>query len=239
MIDMQKRIETATVSLQKMAQRSPTDLGDVSAQITAEIDFSYSMEGFYRAGVVQTAVDRALALSLTGLDDDGIVPVTFFHHRVFDTIEATADTSAGLVQRFADGNEMGATNYSGPIERALTGGKKKRFGRKAGDDPSAPPFLHLFFTDGEPSDADRAERLLVQARTRPHFFQFIVFGRDPNAIRYVQKLNDDLTGPGVDNVGVTLYDSPDTVDDVAFFDDIVSEFFPVWLPAARAAGITN
>lgn len=248
-VDLSKRIEAAGVSLQKMAEKSTVDLGDVTAQITAEIDFSGSMDGLYRRGTVQEAVERALALSMTGLDDDGIVPVTFFHGDPFDTIQvAEKEDSAtgvvsysGLVDKFHQSHTMGGTRYSGAIEKALGGGKRKFLGRQTADDPDAPPFLHLFFTDGAPANSDKRkiEELLVAARTRPHFFQFIMLGTDRDALDYLDHLNNGLSGPGVDNVGVTIYKSPTEVADTEFFDAVVSEFFPIWLPAARTAGITK
>lgn len=227
---MEKRVETALVSLQKMADKASDDLGEVSAQVDAEIDHSGSMDELYRRGTVQEAVERALALSMTGLDDDKVVPVYFYDDRVYDRIDATEDSYAGLVDRFRGSHAMGGTRYSPVIAKVLEGE----------DRPQDPPHLHLFFTDGAPAESDKPliEQLLVQARTRPHFFQFVMLGTDQRALAYLGHLNNQLDGPGVDNVGVTIYHDPATVDDAEFFDDIVSEFFPIWLPQARRAGYT-
>lgn len=237
-ISLEKRTETATTSLLKVLEKNPT-LGEVCAQVTLEIDISASMTEFYANGYVQEAAERALALSMTGLDDDGIVPGIFYGSKAHDPIEFTEQTYRGAVADFVRKHGYDySTLYAPPIQKALGGGKKKLFGR-SGDDPNAAPFLHIFLTDGAPADATQTERLLVDARKRPHFFHFIQFGNNVAASQYLDHLNNNLSGPGIDNVGVTKFTDPASLTDEQFYADIVSEFFPIWLPAARAAGITN
>lgn len=244
-INMEKRVQAAAVSLTKMAQADTTpDLGDdVTAQITLEVDASTSMASFYwqrhlpghdsEPSTVQEIVERCLALSMTGLDADKTVPVTFYAADAWAPIEVHEDDYDGVVARWQRSNSLyPATRYAPAIRYALSVANEA-------DERNLPPNLHLFVTDGEPSDRPETERLLLAARTRPHFFQFVVVGRDPGALRYMNRLNNDLTGPGLDNVGVFHCPDPADLSDEEFFDGIVNEFFPKWLPAARAAGYTK
>lgn len=255
-VTMDKRVEAATVSLTKAAQRATTDLGDVTAQVTLEVDHSLSMDELYRNGTVQEVVERALALSMTGLDDDKIVPVTFFDDRAYEPIEVTDDRAvyARVVDDFRRKHRMGGTRYAPAIDHALGASKRGRF-RKGPDERDAPPNLHLFVTDGAPSDAAATQQRLIDARSRPHFFQIVVVGGNAGALAFCQHLNDHLTEPtegcqwcrgyphaaaaGIDNVGVFECRDPKALSDEQFFDGVVNEFFPTWLPAARAAGYTR
>jgi hypothetical protein len=235
---LEKRVEAAVISLQKVAEKATEDLGDVSAQITLEVDASTSMTPFYRSDstgvcVVQEIVERCLALSMTGLDVDKTVPVTFYADRAWDPFDVTDQDFHDLVEQWTRSNYLvPATNYAPAIRHALavTGGK---------DETVLPPNLHIFVTDGQPSDRLQTETLLVEARTRPHFFQFVCVGTDPNARAYLDHLNNDLSGTGLDNVGVFYCPNPAGFSDEEFYDGIVNEFFPVWLPKARVAGYTK
>ena len=68
-VSLEKRTadaEASVVSLLKREQARGIDLGELVAQVEIAIDFSVSMRHRYRSGEVQTVVERALALSLTG-----------------------------------------------------------------------------------------------------------------------------------------------------------------------------
>lgn len=239
-ISMEKRVEAATVSLQKIAAESKIDLGDVSAQVTVSADRSGSAYGQW-PDVYQEAIERALALTLTGLDDDGEVPFIAFDSKIKGEEMLNQGNYEGFVKQFHDSaGQMGGTAYAPVIDKLLgMGAKKKRFGKGGSNEKNDPPFLHLFFTDGAPHDGPRAEELLIKGRTRPHFFQIILIGGDPGGKRYADRLNNDLSGPGIDNIGVTIYDGMPASDDTAFFNDVISEFFLKWLPEARKQGITT
>ena len=243
-ISMQKRTadaEASVVSLLKRQQDNGIELGDLVAQVEIAIDFSVSMRHRFSSGEVQTVVERALALSLCGLDDDGVVPVHFFHGSDFPAELVDRDNYAGFVDAWAAQHKMGRTAYAPTIENILGGTpSKKPFGRsKAGTDleaeKDAPPKFVIFVTDGAPSDRASTTRLLVEAAARPIFWQFIGLGYAP---RFLEKL-DEMGGRVVDNVGLTEYSNTHDMTDQQFFDDIIGEFFTSWLPAARRLGITR
>ncbi len=251
-VSLEKRTadaEASIVSLLKTQQAKGIDLGELVAQVEIAIDFSASMASRYKGragepGEVQTVVERALALSLSGLDDDGVVPVHFFHHSDFPVELVDRSNYLGFVDRWAAEHRMGATAYGPTIENILGGtARKKRFGRRshgvdaAGLDAEKdePPKFVIFVTDGAPSDRDHVTRLLVDAAPRPIFWHFIGLGFAP---RFLERL-DTMGNRVIDNVGLTEYDDTLGMTDEQFFDDVIGEFFTSWLPAARRLGITR
>lgn len=252
MISLEKRTEDAEasiVSLLKREQAKGIDLGELVAQVEIAIDFSASMAQRYKShdgqpAEVQTVVERALALSLSGLDDDGVVPVHFFHHDDFAPELVDRQNYAGFVDAWARSHRMGATNYAPTIRNILAGTDKKRrgglFGHKRAEpdleaEKDAPPKFILFVTDGAPSDKSQTTKLLVEAAHRPIFWQFIGLGYSPS---FLEKL-DTMGNRVVDNVGLFEYHDTLAMSDTEFFDAIIGEFFTHWLPEARRLGITR
>ena len=249
MISLEKRTEDAQaslISLLKTEQAKGIDLGELTAQVEIAIDFSGSMRSRFKPpkgggpSEVQTVVERALALSLSGLDDDGVVPVHFFHTEAFDPVLVTADNHAGFVDAWAEGRKMGQTNYGPPIRAILDGSSKKRgrFGRRSVDleaEKDAPPKLVLFVTDGAPADKPLTTKLVLDAASRPVFWQFIGLGYAPD---FMAKL-DTMGNRVIDNVGLVEYSDTLAMTDTEFFDAVIGEFFTQWLPEARRLGITR
>lgn len=238
MVDLNKRTETAAgslISLMKEQADKGVDLGEVSAQVVLVMDYSGSMTHLYNNGSVQDVAEKALAMSLTGLDDDGTVPVHFFHHQALKATSVTAATYSGFVDSWTRGKSMGGTNYAGVIKNVIndatsSGGLLGRFGKKASG-PAKVPTLVLFVTDGEPSDQSETMQLLQEAADLPIFWQFLGLGYEP---RFLKQL-DTMGGRTVDNVGLAQADN--IGDEAAWFRTALEEFVTSWLPAARAAGI--
>ncbi|MHA3704827.1 VWA domain-containing protein [Jatrophihabitans sp. YIM 134969] len=249
-VSLEKRTESAQeslVSLLKKEQARGIDLGELTAQVEIAIDFSGSMRPRFKPAPdggpseVQTVVERALALSLSGLDDDGVVPVHFFHAGPFPPVLVDRDNHRGVVDAWAEGKKMGATNYAPPIQAILDGGAKKKrglFGRKGVDleaEKDAPPKLVLFVTDGAPADKSLTTKLVLESASRPVFWQFIGLGYKPD---FMAKL-DTMGNRVVDNVGLVEYSDTLAMTDTEFFDAVIGEFFTSWLPEARRLGITR
>lgn len=248
-ISLEKRTEDAQasiISLLKKEQAKGIDLGELVAQVEIAIDFSGSMRPRFKAQAdggpseVQTVVERALALSLAGLDDDGVVPVHFFHAEAFEPVLVSADNHEGFVDDWAKGRKMGATNYGPPMQAILGGGAKKKglFGRRGPDleaEKDAPPKLVLFVTDGAPADRSLTTKLVLEAASRPVFWQFIGLGYKPD---FMAKL-DTMGNRVIDNVGLVEYSDTLAMTDTEFFDAIIGEFFTQWLPEARRLAITR
>lgn len=249
-VSLEKRTEDAQaslISLLKKEQAKGIDLGELVAQVEIAIDFSGSMRPRFKPqgdggpSEVQTVVERALALSLAGLDDDGVVPVHFFHADAFEPVLVSIENYGGFVDDWSKGRRMGATNYGPPISAILDGGAKKKRGlfRKGGPDleaeKDAPPKLVLFVTDGAPADKALTTKLVLDSAPRPVFWQFIGLGYKPD---FMAKL-DTMGNRVIDNVGLVEYSDTLAMTDTEFFDAIIGEFFTQWLPEARRLGITR
>ncbi|WZH53652.1 MAG: VWA domain-containing protein [Nocardioides alkalitolerans] len=245
MVDLTKRADTAQgaiISLLKREADKGIDLGEITARVVVAIDYSASMQGRYANGEVQDLVERVLALSLAGLDDDGDIQVHFFHNDPFPPQEVDSTSYSGFVDRWRSGKSMGGTNYAGVMKAVLAeaghgkkGLGKRLFGRGGAqpDGPVAVPTLVLFVTDGEPFDKDATKKLLVEASAKPVFWQFLGLGYSP---RFLQDL-DTMGGRVVDNVGLTsMQDSKGTADE-AWFHAVLEEYVTSWVPAARQAGL--
>jgi uncharacterized protein YegL len=237
-ISLQKRTEAAEaslVSLLKQQQANGIELGDLVAQVVIAIDFSGSMNSRYGSGEVQEAVERALALSLSGLDDDGTIQVFFFDSGSYKMESVTNQNYQGFVSSWASRHNMGGTNYASTIRDIVqfVGGKKKIFSRSTNMADES-PVLVIFVTDGAPSDQEETKRELTNAAHLPIFWQFLGLGHVP----FLKQLNK-LPGRVVDNVGLTEMSTMTGVSDAAFFDSVIGEFFAEWLPEARRQGITR
>lgn len=235
-ISLEKRAEAAQVSLVKLLkekQSQGVELGELSAQVIIAIDFSGSMEfsgNRYANGEVQSAVERSLGLSLSGLDDDGTIQVFFFDNGSYPAETVTAATYQGFVDQWRQGRHMGGTNYT-PVMNDIM-----QFAHANGMmAPGKPPIFVLFVTDGEPGDKKATTDQLVNYAQYPVFWQFLGLGYSP---KFLKKL-DTMGGRVVDNVGLLEMRDTLTMDDGDFYDAIIREFFGSWLPAARAAGIVQ
>lgn len=249
MVDLTKRTEAAMASLLGLMEKSRSsgvDVGEVSAACVLVVDHSGSMRPLYRSGHVQEIAERVLALSLTGLDDDGDIQTIFFDAEPFPAETVDAGNYRGFVDRWDRGRHYGTTNYLDTIRMILSDlpgqwadGPQDvpRFYRKPSTGPAATPTLVFFVTDGAPNSGtkQRVKQLLVEAAGQPVFWQFIgVNGFSPT---FLEEL-DEMEGRIVDNVGLTAFDGEGATDE-AWFGEVLREFVTSWLPAARAAGIVS
>lgn len=240
-IDLNKRTESAQISLVKLGEQAQADgknmPDELCARVVVAIDFSGSMKGRYQSGEVQTTVERVLALSLAGLDDDGDIQVHFFDTRAYDMEEVDKNSYVGFVDNWRRGKTMGGTNYSGVIQNIITeavGGKKKLFGkRSSGAGSSSLPTFVIFVTDGAPGDQGKAMQLLKDASDKPIFWQFLGLGYSPSFLKQLDTMGDRV----VDNVGLTEMSQTRDMQDEEWFNEVLEEFVTGWIPAARSAGI--
>ncbi|MEU5592132.1 VWA domain-containing protein [Streptomyces sp. NPDC020298] len=223
----------ALVSLYKSAGASLArhGLDGLRAAVYLVVDYSGSMKPYYADGSVQALADRVLGLS-AHLDDDGRVPVVFFSTDIDAVSDISLADHQGRVERIAAGlGHMGKTSYHLAMDAVID---------HYLDSGSRHPALVVFQTDGGPINKLAAERYLCKAAKLPLFWQFIGFG-DPGSkqFQFLRRL-DELAVPqkrAVDNAGFFHAGTdPRTVPDAELYDRLVGEF-PMWLVAARAAGI--
>ena len=89
------------------------------------------------------------------------------------------------------------------------------------DDYQNLPVYVIFITDGEPSDREESENVLMQMAECPIFFQFIGIGSEH--FSFLQKL-DDITGRYVDNAD---FKPVRDLSDISY--EMLIDEFPNWL----------
>ncbi|MFD9410353.1 vWA domain-containing protein [Streptomyces sp. NPDC059989] len=236
-INLRKVEETAPalVSLYKSAGVSLHKYGleGGRAAVYLVLDYSGSMRPYYRDGSVQALADRVLGLS-AHLDDDGRVPVVFFSTEVDAVEEISLSGHEGRVTEIASRlGHMGKTSYDAAMEAVID---------HYLDSGSTDPALVVFQTDGGPLSKFAAEKYLCKAARLPLFWQFVGFGNTRSSqFDFLRRL-DELPVPSarvVDNAGYFHAGlDPRAVPDSQLYDRLVGEF-PVWLAAARGAGIVR
>ncbi|MEU1787703.1 VWA domain-containing protein [Streptomyces sparsogenes] len=246
-VDYRKQVKTppAAISPEKVAARAPGlvslyktaavslakhDVGGQRAAVYLVLDRSGSMRPYYRDGSVQHLAEQTLALA-ANLDDDGVVPVVFFSTTVDGTAEISLDAYRDRINPLHDSmGRMGRTNYHVAMQAIID-----HYQSCEADDPA----FVVFQTDGSPTSKAAAEHVLCTAARLPIFWQFVGFGNDE--FRFLRKL-DDLPVPGrrvVDNAGFfAAGPSPKALSDADLYDQLLQEF-PLWLTAARTAGIVK
>ncbi|MFF1412399.1 VWA domain-containing protein [Streptomyces sp. NPDC058289] len=236
-MDLRKIEETAPalVSLYKSAGVSLRKHGleGGRAAVYLVLDYSGSMRPYYDDGSVQALADRVLGLS-AHLDDDARVPVVFFSTEVDAVEEISLAGHEGRVTAIVAGlGHMGKTAYHAAMDAVID---------HYLDSGSTVPALVVFQTDGGPINKLAAEKYLCKAARLPLFWQFVGFGNTRSSqFDFLRRL-DALPVPqkrAVDNSGYFHAGlDPRTVADSELYDRLVGEF-PVWLAAARAAGIVR
>ncbi len=223
------------VSLSKVQEKAPTMvetykqslrawggfplIGRVPVVVT--VDRSGSMENRYRSGCVQQIVELALSTALV-LDDDGIIPTSFFESSVTAEAEANINNITGFVHAQTKRLGWGSTNYAAAIDWIA---------RHAPTGRPIAPLLALFVTDGAPDSEHQAECALRRTCALPCFIQFIGVGKDD--FSFLRRL-DNLPGRTIDNAG--FYRADDITDTKSMIVAVGHEF-PEYVKKARQAGL--
>ncbi|WP_163509386.1 VWA domain-containing protein [Fodinicola acaciae] len=222
-LDMRKK-EVAKVLLTKQA-------AGVRARVVLVMDKTGSMYKQYRQKVVHRVIERMVPVAVQ-LDDDGTLEAYLYARQFFrlpDLRVADLETwpeqyihLSGKHSGF-DYDRIGAANDEIPIINAVLA---------TATDPTVPTLV-LFFTDGGFSKRREITQLMVQAASRPVFWQFVGIGK---ANYGLLEALDDMPGRVVDNAGFFALDDIDRVSDGELYQRLLNEF-PDWLRAAKAAGI--
>lgn len=188
---------------------------ELNQQVLSEFDFIVLLDG--SGSMTQTDCPRgqtrwqtaqetisAIARALGELDSDGIDVVTFAGAKVESFVGVTADTVAQIFT----GNPMGST----PLAQALQAGIELA-GKSDKKD-----FI-LVLTDGVPDDEGAAREVILAQANRQESdddltILFVQVGKDTNATKYLQALDDQLVGAKFDIVDVK------TVEEVEAFASV-------------------
>lgn len=242
-VNLEKHVVNLSKTVVDLSKKNGVDLGDTRAKVVVALDYSGSMSGLYRRGVVQKTLNRLVPLGLT-FDDNGSIDVYLFEsgHRKFDdlTIENYDDYVEEVINK--SGYSMGGTNYAGVLEDIVFGGthtetvQKKGlfgFGKKTvttevkGDaivSADQPTFV-IFITDGENSDKRDTDDVIRRSSRENVFIQFVGIGNE--RFRYLQEL-DNLDGRDRDNTGFVKLENLDTVSDNELYTSVLEQFVQ-WL----------
>ncbi|MEV5932423.1 VWA domain-containing protein [Streptomyces sp. NPDC052079] len=242
-VDMRKRLslrkEQVAVSLRKHGAAG------ITARVILVLDASGSMSFLYSKGTVSDVVERMAAVAAQ-LDDDGEMQAWTFasnparlpdlrlgelpewlrlHVRVGEMGLFRRGRKKGLEPSQVDMRDVGIQNEEQKVIAEV-----RAFVR---NNPASAPTLVLFFSDGGVYRNKEIERELREAVEEPVFWQFVGLGRSNYG---VLERFDTLPGRRVDNVGFFAVDDIATVPDPELYDRLLSEF-PLWIKAARHAGI--
>ncbi|MFJ2882387.1 VWA domain-containing protein [Streptomyces sp. NPDC087272] len=219
------RVPAGLVSLTKAAGISLTKAGleGQRAAVQLVLDHSGSMSTFYEAGAVQRLAEQVLALSVH-LDDDGLVPLSYFGTRASRMGDIDLDDYVGVIERTHRRISWGSTDYVAGMKAAV-----ERHGH------STRPGLVIFQTDGNPDDRAATEAYLrATAADEAIFWAFVGFGYNTSFLRTL----DDLAGRAVDNAAFINASAPWELTDAELYDAI-SRPFRAWLRAAASVGVVR
>jgi uncharacterized protein YegL len=229
-LDLSK-VPPGLVSLSKKASVSlaKNGLADQRAAVYLVLDKSGSMDPFYRNGSVQKLAEQSLGLS-ANLDDDGTVPVIYFHSTALPPVDVELSAYQGVIARTSAAAGWGGTNYSNAINSVV---------RHYQESGAADPALVIFQSDGDPQDRAAAEKAIKEASSLPIFWAFVGFGAK-EFLGFLRKLDDlkvgGFGGRKVDNASFYHAENPFATSDEDLYDGITHEFAG-WLTAARSKGI--
>lgn len=221
--DLVNLYKTAAVSLQKKG------LQDAKAAVYLVLDHSGSMSGLYDDGTVQRFTEQVLALS-ANLDDDGVVPVVFFHNWAYPAMNVTLGQHRGVINTLRAHHNVrwGGTSYA-PAMTAVV----NHYRMSGATDPA----LVVFETDGACNDEGETKKALKSYSSLKINWQFVGFGEHTSSeFRFLRKL-DELRGRTVDNAGFFgTQNNGQWLTDTELYDNVTGEF-ATWRTNARAAGI--
>ena len=221
-IDLRKRV----LDLSKVAKDEIriNGLANRKAQVVLVLDISKSMNRLYKSGVVQSVIERVLALALN-FDDDGKVDVMLFGTNAYQLPTVSLDGLEGYVDRVILPNYkiVEATRYAAALQSVY----EKYRGNKAD------PIFVIFVTDGNNSDKRETTELIRTLSHETIFFQFVGIGQEN--FPYLLKL-DELSGRFIDNAGFMHVDDIASVDDTSLYKELLNEF-PEWLEGAESSGL--
>ena len=216
-LDLEKKVETFTLSLEKAGV---FQIPVLEARLA--VDMSSSMSGEFSNGLVDRTVDLFIAAALK-FDDNGSLDVGFFNSTFHKAPNATA-ADAGQYLKKSGKRANGGTNYAPIIENfesttkggfwaGLTGKKAKNRGYTA------------IITDGDNFDEAAFETALSKT-SGDTFFQFIGIGTQVSK-RYLKGIADRYP-----HVAFFIIERPLKVTDEEFYEMLCNDKLTKWIKAA-------
>jgi stress response protein SCP2/uncharacterized protein YegL len=216
----------AALSLQKYG------LEEHRAKVALCLDISASMSGLYSSGLVQSFVEKILALGCR-LDDDGAIDIFLFGADGYQPDPVTYKDFNGYVNRIVKQHPLESdTKYSTAIEMVRSHYTDYKYERSEPLKLELPVYV-MFLTDGKPSDKTASTRALKNSSFEPIFWQFMGVGQAD--FSYLEKL-DDLTDRYIDNADFFSASSLTQYNDEQLYAKLINEY-PTWLKEAASKGL--
>ena len=234
---MEKNIQSSSPKLLDLSKKAAISLekhglGEHQAKVALCLDISYSMTSLYDSGMIQSFVEKILALGCR-LDDDGAIDIFLFGAKGHQPSPVTFSDFNGYVNKIIKLHPLEMdTRYSTAVEMVRAHYTNYKYERVEPFKAEVPVYV-MFLTDGQPSDKAACTKALKNASYEPIFWQFMGVG-DTN-FAYLEKL-DDLEGRYVDNADFFSVKSLTQYSDEQLYEKFMNEY-PSWLKAAKSKGL--
>jgi stress response protein SCP2 len=242
-VDMRKRLSMRKQIVNVVLTKK--GLTGIQARVILVLDASGSMTGLYGDGTVARVVERIAAVGAR-LTPDGVLPAWIFASNTAQLPHLTIGELPRWIKKHVREGQMKLMPRSRPLYRSDGTVDMREIGiqneeqkvmadiiRVVSGLPPGPPAFVLFFSDGGIYRDKEIEDILRDAAALPIFWQFIGLG---NADYGVLETLDTLAGRVVDNAGFFAVDDIDRIGDEELYERLLTEF-PLWLTAARTAGV--
>lgn len=227
-IDLKKVQERKSLVIDLKKQNN---IENQKAQVVLALDYSGSMGGLYRDGMVQNTLERLLPLGLV-FDDNGEIEFYLFENGVRKMPENITLYNAGnyVSSKILGKYSMGGTNYAPVINKIVDdfGNPSSGWFSSKSSQADLPTYV-IFITDGENTDRVAATKAIQDASKHGIFFQFIGIGNEN--FTFLRQL-DEMDGRFIDNAN--FFKIPDlnkTLDEDLY--KLLFNEFPSWLKLAK------
>ncbi len=223
-IDLEKKAERIGVILAKKGiKKAPV------MRVGVALDISGSMYSIIRSGLLQTAFNQMMGVSVK-FDDNGELDVFKFDTRC-DYV-GTSRPVTGDYDKFISNNNItdrGGTSYAPIVDSAIKFFFQEKkssgflgFGKKSEPEDNT-PVLMLILTDGEPNDASTTAKVMENCKDKPIYFHMVGIGGGRESFPTIAKLADDLP-----NVGEVYLPRIDMSDD-EIYEQLICDELIEWI----------
>lgn len=221
MPDFEQSMEKKAIALDevfvKLDKKNGVNLNKHVAEVIVVIDYSISMNHFYKDGSVERALERLLPIGIK-FDDNKRIPGYLFTEKFYKIPDVTPNNCRGYLKANLPSSnkfDMGGTDYSPVLNEILKEYKKSHV-------PGIPTYV-MFLTDGacSKSDEKRTDDVIRQMAEENIFVQFIGIGND--RFTYLHHL-DDFEDRRCDNTGFTDINIMGDVSDDELYTQLLEEY---------------
>lgn len=214
-IDMSKHAENLETVLIDMSKSGKTNMTSHVARVAVAMDYSGSMSGMFRNGMVQDVITRLLPIALK-FDDNGELESWLFSEDCERLSAVTMSNYENYVKKvMLNANMyMGGTSYA-PVLKDMVDHYKVK-------EPSTTPAFIIFITDGDNWDEDATNEVVRELSNYNMFVQFVGIGTG-SSFKYLKAL-DNLSGRAHDNTGFIAVKDMNKMDDQELYNEMLRQY---------------